>query len=376
MTNPAGQREATWCLFALLAFSSLVAHARAQEPGSSSGSGQDEPVIYDATVGYIDPAQPRTRFRLRYDSAYDMNRPDRGEFFFASVRELSFHPHGIDGGGIYFDPRSRGPEQMPQHVNYQEASPYLEYALNRRFSLFAELPFRYLEFRGNQEDSPEAERMPNGKFFPEPLDENTVPPNNYPFGVSDLQFGFKFAFLADSRRYLTLQFRTYLPTGDPALGLGTGHASLEPGLLFHRQLTERWAIDGEVLDWIPIGGGKSIIDGKRFASNIVIYGLGTSYTVYSREKLRVAPVAEFVGWTTVDGLWSFFGPVHATPPPGIVIPVTHGVAEAAGDTIVNAKFGVRTYFGDGHDIYVGFGRALTGSRWYQEILRVEYRYSF
>jgi hypothetical protein len=43
---------------------------------------------------------------------------------------------------------------------------------------------------------------------------------------------------------------------------------------------------------------------------------------------------------------------------------------------VNGKFGVRTYFGHGHDLYIGYGQALTGDRWYKEIVRVEYRFSF
>jgi hypothetical protein len=49
-----------------------------------------------------------------------------------------------------------------------------------------------------------------------------------PGGLSDVQFGFKAALLADPDRYLTIQFRTYVPTGNPGTGLGTGHPSLEP----------------------------------------------------------------------------------------------------------------------------------------------------
>src|SRR5207248_6321693 len=36
----------------------------------------------ESSVGYIDSAVPRTQFRLRYDSAYDNNRPDRAAFFY------------------------------------------------------------------------------------------------------------------------------------------------------------------------------------------------------------------------------------------------------------------------------------------------------
>ena len=56
--------------------------------------------------------------------------------------------------------------------------------------------------------------------------------------------------------------------------------------------------------------------------------------------------------------------------------LTHGVINAAGDTIVNGKVGVRTYFGEGSDLYIGYGHALTGDRWYKDIIRVEYRLAF
>ena len=52
------------------------------------------------------------------------------------------------------------------------------------------------------------------------------------------------------------------------------------------------------------------------------------------------------------------------------------VVDAAGDTIVNAKVGARVGFGERSDIYVGYGRALTGAVWYKDLIRAEYRISF
>ena len=49
---------------------------------------------------------------------------------------------------------------------------------------------------------------------------------------------------------------------------------------------------------------------------------------------------------------------------------------ASGDTIVNLKAGVRVGNYSGHSLYVGYGRALTGDVWYDEILRIEYRKMF
>jgi hypothetical protein len=228
---------------------------------------------------------------------------------------------------------------------------------------------------------PESELKPNpnlapnpgSRFFPEPLGENTEAPDNTPGGLSDIEAGVKFAVLADPCRYLTLQFRTYIPTGDAGKGLGTGHVSLEPGVLYYRRLVDRLVFQAQFRDWIPVDGGQA-------AGNVLIYGLGLGYDVYRRGNLCITPITEFVGWTVLNGFESFFGTVAPAPAgnalAGIALPVTHGVADASGDTIVNVKIGVRTYFCNGHDMYVGWGHALTGDRWYKDIFRVEYRYCF
>ena len=39
--------------------------------------------MFDSSVGYIDTAIPGNVFRLRFDTAYNNNRPNRAEFFYA-----------------------------------------------------------------------------------------------------------------------------------------------------------------------------------------------------------------------------------------------------------------------------------------------------
>ena len=79
----------------------------------------------------------------------------------------------------------------------------------------------------------------------------------------------------------------------------------------------------------------------------------------------LATAAEFVGWTVLGG--KEFSPTIAT---------NMGIKDASGDTIVNAKLGGRIDFGEHSSFYVGYGRALTGTVWYKDILRVEYRLAF
>lgn len=354
--------------------------ASAAFAGLSSGAGVGASASLAAPGGYLDSAIPKTLFRLRYDAAFNINRPDRAEYFYATWKELSFHPHGVTGGGgIFFDPNAQGPTQLPAHVNFQEVSAYFEYAFANRLSAFVEVPVRFVHFLDIQEDNPESERKqnprnlpaPGSPFFPEPGQRGVENPNenNTPGGLSDIHVGFKAALLADPDQYLTFQFRTYVNSGDPRTGLGTGHVSVEPSLLYYQRLTDQLVFQGQFTDWIPIGAGPG-------SGNVLMYGVGLGYDLYHRGNLRVTPITEFVGWTVLYGFESFFGTVTPAPTPGLDLPRTHGVADASGDTILNAKLGVRAYFGQGHDVYVGYGRSLTGEHWYRDIVRVEYRFSF
>jgi len=346
---------------------------------AAGGAGVGAGAELAAPGGYLDNAIPKTMFRLRYDNARDINRPDRAEYLYATWKEMSFHQHGILKNGVFqgvfFDPNAQGPVQSPGNLNMQEISGYMEYAVSNRLSGFVDVPVRFLHFRGLQEGGDETPSNDQGVPGLHEQGENNNPANT-PGGLSDFQFGFKYAVLASPDQYLTFQYRTYSPTGDPRTGLGTGHWSLEPGLLYYKRF-DRLVFQGELLDWIPVGGGP-------MEGNVLTYGLGLAYDVYRRDNFRVTPVTEFVGWTVLNGYESFFIPGAHIPtapglpvPPGLArVPFDHGVISAAGDTIVNAKLGVRTYFGRGSDIYIGWGRSLTGDRWYKDIYRVEYRFVF
>jgi hypothetical protein len=260
----------------------------------------------ESSVGYIDSAVPISQVRFRSDFAYGVNEPDRAGFFW---------------------PGLSGPPLGESKVDYQEISAYVEWAATPRFSAFLEVPVRFV--------NPEI--------------------NANAGGLSDINAGFKWAFVAEDDRYLTFQLRVYTSSGDGDLGLGTNHVNVEPALLFNRRLTDRLLLEGEFRDWIPVATSS-------FDGNVLRYGLGVSYDTYPWQHVRVSPVAEFVGWTVLSGSES--------------TPITNIPVGAGGDTIVNAKLGVRTVFGGNREVYVGYGRALTGDVWYKDILRLEYRRTF
>jgi hypothetical protein len=260
------------------------------------------------------------------DAAYDNNRPDRAEFFYGKCG--CFKLAGLD-------PRAPGPPKPETSVDYQELRPYLEFAAGNRASIFIEGPVRWVNPEQNANE----------------------------VGFSNLMFGTKIALLAQPDQYLTFVFNTTTPTADVDRGLGNQLWTLEPGILWMRQLTDRIVWHNELRDWIPLGG-------TDFAGNILRYGTAVSYLFINRPNFRVYSISELVGWSVLGGKEAAF----YSPP----------VFSASGDTIINAKGGVRFGFGplvgpgnlSRSDLYVGYGRPLTGEVWYKDLFRVEYSLRF
>jgi hypothetical protein len=293
-----------------------------------------------AAPGYVDFAIPITQFRLRFDAAYGNNRPDRAEFFYSKCG--CFRNAPANAGR---DPNAAGPPLLETNVDYQDIRPYLEYAMSNRFSAFVEAPVRFLNPDQN---------------------DNAV-------GFGNLLAGFKYAVVACPDQYLTFQFVTSTPTAEADRGLGNDLVALEPGILWYRQLSDRLAFHSEVRDWIPIGGSD-------FQGNVLRYGSAVSYMAHNSCNFRITPITEVVGWTVLDG--QELAVANPGIPNGVGAVAT--VQDATGDTIVNGKIGVRFGFGpqvgvanlSRSDLYIGYGRALTGEVWYKDVFRVEYAWRF
>ena len=279
----------------------------------SSAQGVSVPTVSDTQVGYIDTAIPGNLFRIRSDFGYNFRRPSRAEFFYART-----------------GPGTPGLPQAERSVDFQDLRIYGEGLLTEHFSAFVEIPVRFL--------NPD-------------INDNAT-------GLGDMNTGFKWAFWHTNDTVATFQLRTYIPTGDADRGLGNNHATIEPGLLFYKQLTPKSALEGEFRYWIPI-------EDSGFAGNIFRYGIGFHHDIYRSDRLRITPVVEFVGWTVLNGKQN------------VLLPSGLGSVEnAGGDTIFNAKIGIRAGLGQHADVYAGYGRPLTGDQWYENIFRVEVRLKF
>lgn len=289
----------------------------------TSGSSPGSSFAAMAPGSYIDSAIIADMFRYRFDAAYDNPLPDRAEFFYGQC--------GCFGGN------APGPIKMERSVDYQEFTPYFERAMSSGFSLFAEAPLRFI--------NPE-------------INDNTG-------GMGDINFGFKGSLYHTDSQFWTAQFRVYAPTGDADRGLGTGHASLEPGVLYLGRVNDRLITQGEFRVWIPLSDSQ-VAGRGNFAGTILRAGYGGGYDLLNldtrAQRRRLAGTFETVAWYITDGL--AFG--------GIDNPV---VLDADNDTIVNLKSGLR-YTSGRQSLASTYGFAVTGDRWYSDIMRLEYRYAF
>jgi hypothetical protein len=285
-------------------------------------------------VGYIDDAIVGSAFRTRYDSAWDMDSPDRAELFYG---KCGCYRSGIPA----LDPSAPGPGPgVVASLNSRELSVITEKG-GQRVSVFMELPFRWID--------PTTFVAGTGSFSSQS-------------GLGDIRVGTKVAIASTNSLNITAMVRGSIPTGDSTKGLGTDHGTVEPAVLVRQTLGSRIQIEGMFGDTHPTGSSKGPEPGDGdFAGDILYYGIGPSFDVVSTRNTHFAPVVELVGWHVLSG---FQTSTVASPT---------GFSDASGLNIVDLKVGARLATANGSSFYVGYGWALTGNVWNDHALRLEYR---
>src|SRR5262245_61846571 len=214
------------------------------------------PIRRGTTVAYIADAPIEDYVRVRFDTAFDNNVPDRAEFFYAQC--------GCNGGGAP-GPGSPGPQDLATSLNFQQLVGDFSYAFHPRIAVFGSLPLRFVQ--------PQS-------FLGETL---TPPQNNNTFdggsGLSDIRAGVKGSIFSNDKSVVTAQVQFYFPSGDAKKGLGTDHTSFETAVLFYQRVTDKVTIESQFGDWHPIGG--STAGGIDYAGDVLFYGIGPSFEVYN-----------------------------------------------------------------------------------------------
>jgi hypothetical protein len=167
--------------------------------------------IADAAF-FVDSARPISNTRFVWDYANHFAYPDRAEYFWAAS--------------------PKGPSPTDATL---KAVPYLNY---NQLTLVTEIATGSASV---------AIAMPYRSWDAEPYAHSAA-------GFSDMSITAK-TLLVDSELFMcSMLMRTYMPIGNVTKGLGDGHVSLEPGLVFGLRLAPDTYMQAEVEEWIPIGG--------------------------------------------------------------------------------------------------------------------------
>ena len=251
----------------------------------------------------IDITQPFGNFLFRFDAAYNLTKPDRAEFFWSQP-------------GV-------GPPAPENSVDFQEMHFRWE-AGGDVFSLATDVPIRFLD--------------------PEINDDTG--------GVGDIQLVQKTLMMDGHRWQMTQLLRTIFNSGNARKGLGSGHISMEPGMLCRYEWSELTYVHGQVKLLFPLGADP------MYSGPVLTYGIGVSHLYYETDTIAYIPTLEFVHMVILDG---------QVLPPGGGPPV-----DVEGDNILYLAPGLRMAIDTGGDLNVvelGFSSniSISSNGWYDAL---------
>ncbi len=358
--------------------------------------------IWEANAAFfVDPVRPQTLTRIRYDDDIGMVYPDRSTFFWAradgngigprlptaktgtttttptttttttatstsskvnSTPVPSARPPGLTGpiSVLNNTPRARpsglGPtaeraalaaEAVSRHAaRVQAAATKPKVTLKGQPGLSWDGMALYQEVAAGR-----------SSFFVE-IPYRLISPDIGPSyaGFADMNLGMKSLWLDCELLQIAFQFRTYLPTGNPLNGLGTGHVSLEPSFLTSLKLSPSTYLQGQLAEWIPIAGDPS------YSGSIMHYHVSLNQVL-----ARITPDSPLIGTMEFNG-WSFQGGLYTDP--------VHGPTRSTGSAYYSAGPGLRLVICNDYDIGLGTAYALTSGRWAEQFYRIELRIRF
>ncbi len=260
-------------------------------------------------------ARPQSQQRIRWNSGHNLIFPDRAEYFWARA----------DGGGK--GPRPVAPNRGAQRVNYDELMMYTETA-HLNFSFFFEIPYRSNDAVGALAGS----------------------------GFGDMTIGTKSLLMDCELLQITFQMRTTIPQGNPLQGLGVGHVSLEPSLLFGLNVAPDRYLQAQLSEWIPIAGDPT------YAGSILHY-----HFAYNRVLLHAQHDVKLISTLGLNG-FSFQDGSYTDP--------NLGTLSANHYTYLSAGPGVRLVICNKIDFGVAADFAMTKQHFAQQLVRTEFRWRY
>jgi len=279
-----------------------------RHPGYVDGGIGQERVMH--APFHLDTTQPLNQYRFGLELSKGLEFPDRAEYFWASP--------------------PRGPNLPENEVDFQVLRAMFELG-GESFSTRVTFPFRVLDPDAN--------------------------PNHAGFG--DLTVATKLVLLDGNSWQISQLTRIVTPTGAASAGLGTGHLSMEPGVLFRYKWSELLYIHAQIQYWFALGGNP-ITSGE-----VLNFGLGLSHVAYENAVMSVVPVHEIMVYSIHGG---------KTAGPNDLIP--GATVSADGEVVVNMHSGTRVNWDLGGDLGIvelGItgGVSVSNRHFFRDQLKVE-----
>ena len=229
-----------------------------REPCSDGGMGAE--YLASAPM-FMDVATPLPNtLRIRLDTAYNVQSPDRAEYYYSSLVGTGDR---IDYQDIRFQMELGGP----------------------RLSTATEVPIRVLD---------------------PVLGDNTA-------GLGDMNIAVKTVLVDGETWQITQLFRTILNTGAITHGLSSGHVRMEPGLLFRMAWDDDTYWHGQIKYRFPIGGDPI------HSGQVLELGSAISHIGYETDQVAILPTFEVNSFFVLDGQQFPFGDMNGVPVDGEMI---------------------------------------------------------
>ena len=261
---------------------------------------------------FVDSARPVSNTKLMWDYQNHLAYPDRAEYFWAAS------PKG------------------PAATDGLKAVPYLNVNQLTQVTEIATGPVSV------------AISTPYRSWDAEPYAHSSA-------GFSDISIATK-TLLLDSELFMcALSMKTFMPVGNPTKGLGDGHVTLEPGLIFGLRLAPETFVQMELQEWIPIGGDQNN------AGAFLQWGLSLNQILWQPVRdVKLIGTLELTGYSFQDGLYT--DPVL-------------GPQKLSGQNNVALGNGYRVFFGK-MDVGVAGNFAITGKYMAREEMQLDFRFRY
>jgi len=288
--------------------------------GNTRDPNHDRGIAYERVqyAPYIlDTVMPTNQYGIRFDAAYHWRAPDLGELLVAQ-------PQSAGGTGL---------PVADKRLNYQDFDFVSEFG-NSTVSAKTIIPLRLIDGTDNGDTA----------------------------GLGDVEMDTKLVMLNGEYIKFAQFTGMHFNSGDSMKGLGTGHISIEPGMLASLKCSDETYLHAEMKFLFPIAANA------EQKSNLLTWGLGLSHVLYDYDSFAVIPSVEAVFYTVYNGGFIEPGPV----------PVFVGNNWV---TVPTLHYGVRMMTDRVRDlglIEFGFsgGFSFGANVWYEDIFRVEVRVIF